>query len=116
MNPPKVLHGEPDLGHWLATHTTNTRGRFPIEGRLWLTSTRLVFVPPPVYRLVRRWNWSCLFGEIVSVDAKPVQESWTNHSPKRRLAIETSGGTHFFVVSKLDEVLLAINQAMAASA
>jgi len=113
---PKGLNGEPDLGQWLATHTTNPYGRFPIEGRLWLTASRLVFVPPPVFRLVRRWGWSCYLKEISTASVKPVEASWTNHSPKRRVAIETDGRTHFFLVSKPDEAFHAISDAIAGSA
>jgi hypothetical protein len=110
---PKALGGEQDLGHWLATHATDVHGRYPIEGRLWVTPTRLVFVPPPVFRLVRRFHWSCNLTEIERLEIRPVEPWRLNRSPRQRIAIVTDGRTHFFVARDPDAVREAIGDAIA---
>ena len=106
---PKALLGETPLAHWLATHTTNIHGRWPIEGRLWITPSRLVFVP----RFgIRRFHWSCNFDAISSITVRPVDAWLFNRSPRPRIALASEGKVHFFVVRDPNAVLAVIEDAM----
>ena len=113
MRAPNALRGEPDLGHWLATHSTDRHGRYPIEGRLWVTPTRVAFVPPPVFRLVRPLHWSCNLTEVESLAIRSVEPWRFNRAPRPRIAIVTDGRTHFFVVRDPEGVQRAIGDAIA---
>jgi hypothetical protein len=106
---PKALLGETSIAHRLATHTTNTYGRFPIEGRLWVTPRRLVFVP----RFgIPRFHWSCDFDAISKIAIRPVDASWLNRSPKPRIAVETGGKVHFLLVHDPSPAMTVIEAAM----
>src|SRR4051812_1407347 len=82
------------------------RARYPIEGRLWLTPTRLIFVP--VFKFVRRFHWSCDLDDVTDLAVRPVESSWPKRSPRRRVAVATDGRTHFFLVKDADAVRAAI--------
>jgi hypothetical protein len=107
---PKALLGEPALGHWTATHTTNVHGRYPIEGKLWVTSTRLVFVP--LFRFVRPFRWSCALEAITTLAIKPVEASRMNRSPRPRVVVTVDGRSHFFLARDTDAVRAAVHDAM----
>ena len=114
MNRAKALGGEHVIGRWTATHATHPNGRYPIEGRLWLTPTRLVFVP--VFKFLRRFHWSCDLDDVTDLTVRPVEASRLNRSPRPRVAVVTEGRTHFFLVKNPAQVRAAVAAASAEDA
>ncbi len=106
---PKALLEETPIAQWLATHTTDVHGRWPIEGRLWVTQRRLVFVPR-IARL-RRFHWSCSFDAMSNIAIQPVEPWRLNRRPKPRLAVQVAGTTHFLLVRDPDRALAVIRDA-----
>ena len=109
--PPKALLGEEARDSWFAVHTTEPHGRWRTEGRLWLTPTRLVFVPVAYGKLLQRLSWSCALGSVDDVEIAAPEPWALNREPRGRLRLRSDGRTDWFQVRNPEEALAAIRTA-----
>jgi hypothetical protein len=107
----------PELGtdevpdrQWNANHT---RGQMAVGGRLWLTTSRLVFVPNVFERgVMRRSEWSCRLADVTDVGVASRGIHPFNGAWRRRLVVHHSDGAGLFVVNHVEDVVGVIRQAL----
>ena len=109
---PPVEEGEQLRESWQANHT---RGGLAVGGALWLSTTRLVFVPNRFERWLGRSDWSCDLGDVTDVRIAKRGTHPTNGAWRQRLAID-HGGVDLFVVNHVHDVASAIESARHAPA
>jgi hypothetical protein len=95
---------------WRANHA---RGSLAVGGHLWLSASRLDFAPNAFERLVRRSPWTCDLQSITKVGVADRGVQPLAGGLRKRLLIEHDDEVDLFVVSHVEDIVVAIDQARA---
>jgi hypothetical protein len=104
------LHpGERVIARLVANHVQNAR---PIDGRLYVTAQRLVFVVWPAGAAAGGVPWSVPWSEVSATDVAP-RGSAREGAIRRRLRVTTaSGQAEYFVVWRPAKAARIVEQAL----
>ncbi|MEV6059857.1 hypothetical protein AB0L62_07615 [Nocardia asteroides] len=110
--------GNPELGAsekvvWqqLANRTQGSRA---VGGRLYLTDTRLLFVPNHLDALTGGKRWEVSLNQVRALGRQSPDGKLFSGGLRTRLLVDTDTGTELFVVGQLDEVIAILETAMPA--
>lgn len=102
--------GEVVVERWRANHT---RGQVAVGGALWLTTQRLVFMPHGFERgVMGRSVWSCRLGDVTDVGLAPRGCAPFTGAWRRRLAVRRGPATDFFVINRVGDVIVVIQNVL----
>jgi hypothetical protein len=105
--------GESSRANWMANFTDGPWNT--IGGKLELTDRRLVFRPGRADRALGSKVWSVPLAEITELGRVPRTWNPFDGGLRTRLRVSTrDGAVHLFVVSSLDKVIAALDEARAA--
>ncbi|MEV6358920.1 hypothetical protein [Nocardia asteroides] len=107
--------GNPELGAsekvvWqqLANRTQGSRA---VGGRLYLTDTRLLFVPNHLDALTGGKRWEVSLTHLRAVGKQDPDGGLFSGGLRTRLRLDTDAGTELFVVGEIDEVIATLDAA-----
>lgn len=107
--------GNPGLGpsetvRWqkLANRTQGSRA---VGGRLYLTESRLLFVPTHLDSITGGKRWELPLAQLRSVGRQDADGGLFSGGLRTRLRLDTDAGTELFVVNDIDEVIAELDAA-----
>jgi hypothetical protein len=112
---PVLATGERIVARFVTNHVQDGRG--PTEGHMYVTSTRLVFVPVKASRVRGEKSLRVPLAQVSEVDVAPRVKNYPDGSLRRRLRVRTiAGDTELFVVWRPRKAARLVEQAHRAHA